>query len=362
MNYVKTPFSILLTAILTLFFAVSCGGGKKKETVEAPENPPKEKPKDPSVEPEKKTPKNTDPAPPTPVGDTLKKLVSKSADLLAKADEVGASKVLLELKPTEYGAALDMCGELEGYEDTVVVELTEAILSLWAKSDPATATEFALSLEGDARVAAAMLVFEAWGSQNPKAALEWYGNAIESGDKSVGNDVLAPVFTKWAKHDASSAFAAAVELSPDRKNAVLLGMTEVVTDTGARPSYLRELVKMTPDALRTQVMAKAAERWAQAGEGQKAVEWLDTLDADSDRVYAQDKAMNSWVASNPEEAISFLMYREAGDSRTRMMRDALEQWARQDRPAATKWFNGVGEGGFGMDESDVQKLRDRLEP
>jgi hypothetical protein len=213
----------------------------------------------------------------------------------------------------------------------------DTIATVWAKTDPASALNFAASQTGELASRLASIVFKQWASTDLNAASSWLAQT----DNQSRTTLSPTLMESWAKQDASAALA----WSENNLTGVQLAQAVTGVMNGAAAKDINAAATMVtaipPGEARSEAAAVVAQKWLPGiFSGQpipdEAVKWLSSLDNDSiKRVLAG--ITGTWASRDPQGMSRFL---------SAVSNDAVpdfsdpwvaREWARTDPKGALQW-------------------------
>jgi hypothetical protein len=183
------------------------------------------------------------------------------------------------------------------------------LLGLLAEIDPVAALELASSMQSFRdRSMARKSVLEAWGRNDPAAAIAWLTTGLEGDPKAVRNTMLSAIFRGYAESNPAAAFEEALTIS-DKKL----------------------LQSCLTDVVRTQIAS---------GGVLEAKEAIELLPASGPRSALRSVLVNEWVEFDPTAAADYV-YSLDPDETPRLKWFLVKDWAKNDPAAAAAWLSDL---------------------
>lgn len=213
----------------------------------------------------------------------------------------------------------------------------EAIGKAWAVRNPASAMDFATAEGGPLHRVLAESTLGEWARRDLNAASGWLAKA----DPAVRSRLSPPFLEAWGIQDPAAALAWTESnfTGPTLERAVtglLKGAVE--RDLAAAAGLVSS---MTSSPARAAAAAVVASKWFPGYGSDKpvnpgAVEWLTTLDR-----AAVDKVLSevgyTWVANDPRGMAEFLTGPGRGSASLNTCSDLVRDWVRRDPKEAMAW-------------------------
>ena len=228
-------------------------------------------------------------------------------------------------------ALIEQIRTLPGLDDVEV----EAVLT-WAKTDPASAAQWALSLQaGQTRDQHLKSIATAWADQDLASAAAWL-KTLPNGDSRI--DSALAVAHEAARIDPIAALRILTELpASDARN-----------DQAARA--IREWTAQDPDAatrwalgiadatLRETAIAEAAAVWGSIDPEAAAIFATANLSPGSALSHVAIDILQSWTATAPQKAAAWAALFPEGDLRNSALHAIIPRWFDSDPAAVAQWL------------------------
>lgn len=214
--------------------------------------------------------------------------------------------------------------------------LLPILLSRWAETEPAEASEVALRLyAGEGRYAALETTLQTWTKSDPKTVTQWVAS-LPKGDRR--EDAIRFLIPALAKSDPQAAIAF-LKAEP-RSSSTYLNWRQLFSEYAEQnPGEAVQQALTMPAEVRGDAVRAAANRWARQ-DPVAATVWASKLADPAARSSATENCYSVWAANDPEaatQALSWITDEKTKVSTIASMVDALSLVL--NSPAAAKLFN-----------------------
>jgi len=223
-------------------------------------------------------------------------------------------------------------GNLKG---STQLESVDAVFSAWSEKSPADAAAASRNLPAGLRAKILTDVAQNFGTSDPDAALAWADQLPQlERSRAAGAAIQG-----WAEKDPAAAAQALAGLP----SAGMDDAFDVVARRFAQvdPSAAVQWTATLPDENRREhTIGKVVNAWA-GQDAASASEYLAKIESGGFR----DRAIGGFVSSvrelDPESAAVWASSIQSTDLQRSNLRDALQEWKQQDRPAAQAFVRGI---------------------
>ncbi len=232
--------------------------------------------------------------------------------------------------------------------------LRSRLLERWVALDPQAAFDYARSLPADFGESPARLVttvLRRWAFFDAAAALQaWRGVALVGtpGDDHVlrrtdnfGLDMIA-----WhlGRQDLNRALTEIGTLPGEDQSVAWRGLANLAAQEEHRERILAAISALSPSAVRSGALANAVSAWAQAGNLDNAVQWLDSTQLDRrEQAGIEEKMALSFFYENPSNSADWLIARaQSPEERSQRLELMTSIWTDLDPATAGRWLIAQG--------------------
>lgn len=219
----------------------------------------------------------------------------------------------------------------------------ETIGQAWAKTDPASALEFAASKPGELSPMLAAAALKVWAARDPRDAAGWLAGA----DAGTRNRLSASFVEAWAKQDASRALMWCEENLTGSSLARAVGGVLKGSAENDLPGAAALVGAMKPSPTRAEAAAAVAEQWfprlsSNASVKPETMAWLSGLDAESVK-RVLDRTQWDWSTSDPKSMAAFLAGSDSEQIPASAYTILAREMARRNPSEALEWAGRLPE-------------------
>ena len=228
--------------------------------------------------------------------------------------------------------------------------LSIALLSRWAREDPAGAAKYAGSHRDDAGPFGSLwltAIFPQWAAKNPREAAEAFAATLKDEDDdiargSLGNAVFM-VADKLAEADAAAAFRHVEELPEWARSSARTAIARQVHGT-RRQAFLDAIRAMPAGEARTEWHHQAAIAMAPV-DASAANAWIDSPGLNPDEKEAANHAVFAqWKTHDPAAAAAWALGRMPASQRPAILAETVKTWAAREPNDCGRWLGQLTQG------------------
>ena len=247
--------------------------------------------------------------------------------------DVLQSNIAEILASKDMGSALKWLGQMDPIDSA---NAAPTILSVWARTDPITAANYAAGLSGPTAQDSLEAVMKSWGAAEPQAALDWVAGI----DVNLRERAETTIVKSWSKAEPDNAVIYIDNMAEGpQKTDLLCGAIGdwVRVDREAAAKYLEvEGGESNVIAIGTLV-----SMWA-ATDSLGASEWVQKLEPGASHDMASLQLAISVVRTDPESATQWAMAISNPIQREETLRAVFNMWSANNPQQARIAAQGLG--------------------